>query len=69
MAGRNPQTMAKRAREQAVREKRERKQAKKAETAAAKRDGTYVAEDETLDESLDQEEASAETPGLTSPDS
>jgi hypothetical protein len=34
MASRNPQTMAKRAREQAVRERRERKQAKKAEAAA-----------------------------------
>jgi hypothetical protein len=37
MAARNPQTMAKRAREQAVRERRERKQAKKAEAAAAHR--------------------------------
>jgi len=36
MAARNPQTMAKRAREQAVRERRERKQAKKAEAAAAR---------------------------------
>jgi len=34
MASRNPQTMAKRAREQAVRERRERKRAKKAETAS-----------------------------------
>ena len=34
MARRNPQTMAKRAREQAVREKRERKLAKKEEAAA-----------------------------------
>lgn len=34
MAARNPQTMAKRAREQAVKEKRERKQLKKLETAA-----------------------------------
>ena len=53
MAGRNPQTMAKRAREQAVREKRERKAAKKAEVAAAKRDGTYVPEGETVEESRD----------------
>ena len=34
MASRNPQTMAKRAREQAVKERRERKRAKKAEAAA-----------------------------------
>jgi hypothetical protein len=34
MAGRNPQTMAKRAREQAVKERRDRKRAKKAEAAA-----------------------------------
>jgi hypothetical protein len=34
MATRNPQTMAKRARELAVKERRERKQAKKAEAAA-----------------------------------
>jgi hypothetical protein len=36
MAGRNPQTMAKRAREQAVKERRERKRVKMAETAAAR---------------------------------
>jgi len=35
MAGKNPQTQAKRARELAVKEKRERKRAKKAERAAA----------------------------------
>jgi len=35
-ARRNPQTMAKRAREQAVKERRERKRAKKAEAAAAR---------------------------------
>jgi hypothetical protein len=34
MASRNPQTMAKRARELAVKERRERKRAKKAEAAA-----------------------------------
>jgi hypothetical protein len=36
MASRNPQTMAKRAREQAVKERRDRKRAKKAEAAAAR---------------------------------
>jgi hypothetical protein len=35
MAGRNPQTQAKRARELALKEKRERKREKKAERAAA----------------------------------
>jgi hypothetical protein len=35
MAARNPQTQAKRARELAVKEKRERKRAKKAERASA----------------------------------
>jgi hypothetical protein len=35
MAGRNPQTQAKRARELAVKEKRERKRAKKVERASA----------------------------------
>ena len=34
MAARNPQTMAKRAREQAVKERRDRKRAKKEEAAA-----------------------------------
>jgi hypothetical protein len=34
MAARNPQTQAKRAREQAVKERRDRKRAKKAEAAA-----------------------------------
>ncbi len=37
MAARNPQTFAKRAREIAVKERRDRKRAKKAEAAAARR--------------------------------
>jgi len=37
MAQKNPQTLAKRARENALREKRERKREKKAEAAAARR--------------------------------
>jgi hypothetical protein len=37
MASRNPQSHAKRAREIAVKERRDRKRAKKAETAAARR--------------------------------
>jgi hypothetical protein len=36
MASKSPQTMAKRARERAVKERRERKRAKKAESAAAR---------------------------------
>ena len=50
MAARNPQTHAKRARELAVKEKRERKLAKKAERAAAAAEGTapdVVEEDAT----------------------
>ena len=39
MAARNPQTAAKRARELAVKERRDRKRAKKAEAAAARRAG------------------------------
>jgi hypothetical protein len=39
MAGRNPQTHAKRARELAVKERRERKRAKKAEAAARRASG------------------------------
>jgi hypothetical protein len=39
MAARNPQTMAKRERELAVKERRDRKRARKAERAAAKTDG------------------------------
>ena len=48
MAGRNPQTHAKRARELAVKERRERKRAKKAEAAAQRAAGvdTPVGENE-----------------------
>jgi hypothetical protein len=42
MATRNPQTAAKRQREQAVKERRERKQAKKKARADAIRDGSPV---------------------------
>jgi hypothetical protein len=45
MAARNPQTHAKRARELAVKEKRERKRAKKAERAAAAAEGAQVREE------------------------
>ena len=47
MPARKQQTHAKRARELAVKERRERKQAKKAE-AAARRAGVAVADDESM---------------------
>jgi hypothetical protein len=43
MARRNPQTMAKRAREQAVKERRDRKRAKKAEAAAQRAAAKHAA--------------------------
>lgn len=63
MAGRNPQTQAKRARELALREKRDRKQAKKAERAAIKADGgDPFAQDDTdeLDASEPTDEAESD---------
>jgi len=51
--------MAKRAREAAVREKRERKQAKKAEAAAAKRDGVETPPGEETPETPADEPVSA----------
>jgi hypothetical protein len=45
MASKRPQTIAKRAREQAVREKREEKQAKKRAAAAARNAPPEVADD------------------------
>ena len=45
MAGRSPQTQAKRAREVALREKRERKEAKKADRRAAAASGLEHGED------------------------
>jgi hypothetical protein len=44
MGRRNPQSVLKRAREQAMREKREQKQAKKDARAAARRDGDNVSD-------------------------
>jgi hypothetical protein len=59
MATRNPQTQAKRARELAVREKRERKRAKKAELAEMRAAGIdpYA---ETDPEAVEPEDADAE---------
>lgn len=57
MSGRNPQTQAKRARELAVKEKRERKRAKKAERTAAAAAGTEAGDDEraVADEPVDDD--------------
>jgi hypothetical protein len=60
MPARNQQTFAKRARELAVKEKRERKQAKKAEARAA-RDGT-VAGESNDDGALAYDQPEAATP-------
>jgi hypothetical protein len=49
MASRNPQTQAKRARELAVKERRDRKRAKKAAAAARRSDGAPAAEPEGLE--------------------
>lgn len=63
MPSRRPETMAKRARELAAREKRERKQAKKAARAAGIRDDAAAPTDESIDaESIELESADAETP-------
>jgi len=56
MAGRNPQTQAKRARELALREKRERKQVKKADAAAAKKAGDDAPDGEAAAEQIDTDE-------------
>ena len=62
MAAKKPQTMAKRAREQAVKERRDRKRAKKADVAArraaAKQTGTEAAP-ETDPQNHDPEETVA----------
>jgi hypothetical protein len=49
MAGRNPQSAAKRARELAVKERRERKRARKAEAAAQRALDTETTEPKTDD--------------------
>ena len=60
MAARNPQTMAKRAREMAVKEKRDRKRAKKQEAAALRAAGDEtVTGDAPAPDSAPQEPDSA----------
>jgi hypothetical protein len=60
MASRNPQTAAKRAREQALLERRERKRAKKAEVAAERAAAKHVAPVEISDDRDSPSFASAE---------
>jgi hypothetical protein len=50
MGSKRPETMAKRARELAVKEKRERKRARKAEAAAAKEEATLIDPDAPVEE-------------------
>jgi hypothetical protein len=61
MARRNPQTMAKRAREQAVKERRELKREKKAQRAAAKEGGLPV--DVAGDDALPSADGERPEPG------
>ena len=49
MASKNPQTMAKRAREQAVKERRDRKRARKMEAAAERAAAQHAPRDESGD--------------------
>ena len=64
MAARNPQTQAKRARELAVKEKRERKKAKKAELAALRAAGIdpYAVDPEDPAAVSDGDDATGEEP-------
>jgi hypothetical protein len=50
MGSKRPETMAKRARELAVKEKRERKRARKAEAALAKEEGVQVETEDSIEE-------------------
>jgi hypothetical protein len=50
MGSKRPETMAKRARELAVKEKRERKRARKAEAAAAKEEATQIDPDAPVED-------------------
>jgi len=63
MAAKNPQTMAKRARELAVKEKRDRKRAKKAERAIATANGEFVNGELVTAESESESEPVDGSPG------
>ena len=64
MASRNPQTMAKRAREQAVKERRDRKRAKKAEAAALRAAGESAPSGASGEEALLDPDTPESPPGL-----
>jgi hypothetical protein len=64
MGSRNPQTMAKRAREQALKERRERKRAKKAEVAAERAAAKHEPPGEISDDRDSTPPASAEQSAL-----
>jgi hypothetical protein len=63
MASRNPQTMAKRAREQAVKERRDRKRAKKAEAAALRAAGESAPSGDSSEEALLDPDTPESPPG------
>jgi hypothetical protein len=69
MAARNQQTHAKRARELAVKEKRERKRAKKAENAALRAQGidpfAIIEESDASDEGEEQDDEAGLAPEAT----
>ena len=65
MAARNPQTQAKRAREFAVKEKRERKRAKKAENAALRAAGIDPYAEALAEAPADSTEAPSSEPEKT----
>jgi len=68
MAGRNPQTHAKRQRELAVKERRERKLAKRAEAAARRAAGGDTAAGETGGEESPPADARDETAATSAPE-
>ena len=68
MASKRPQTMAKRARELAVKEKRDRKRARKAELAIERADPNWV-EPSSIGEPNEQYEPAADEAAGSGPDS
>jgi hypothetical protein len=64
MGSRNPQTMAKRAREQVLKERRERKRAKKAAAAAERSAAKHEPRGESSDDRDSRTPASAEPSAL-----
>jgi hypothetical protein len=68
MASKNPQTMAKRAREQAVKERRDRKRAKKAEAAAERAAARDAARNSSGEEGPSPEVEGAHNEEIVAPD-